>query len=229
MTLYGEGYTSYQLDRSRLRKLVRHFYLESAASKVCGPTVDFGCGVGELLRRLPPGSIGLEINPVSVEHCLKQGLTASVYDGDDDQWRLTTLAPEQGLQSLVISHVLEHLHQPMEKLAKLLAACQRLGISRVLAIVPGARGYASDDTHRTFVDLSMLSDATTTAGTGFRLDSHRYFPGNVRILGQVFPHHELQVVYRTSSHEAHGTDASRRGNVTMRQPPPAQVGLNHER
>lgn len=197
MTIYGKGYTNYQLDRSRFRKIVRHFYLESAARKVRGPTVDFGCGVGELLRRLPPGSIGLEINPVSVEHCRRQGLAASVYDGDDDQWALATLAPDQGLQSLVISHVLEHLHQPMEKLASLLAACQRLGISRVLVVVPGARGYASDATHRTFVDLPMLSDAKITAGTDFRLHNHQYFPGNVRVLGQLFPHHELQVVYRT--------------------------------
>lgn len=203
MTIYGKGYTNYQLDRSRLRKLVRHFYLESAARKVHGPTVDFGCGVGELLRRLPPGSIGLEINPVSVEHCLQQGLAASVYDGDDDQWALTTLAPEQGLQSLVISHVLEHLHQPMEKLASLLAACQRLGISRVLVIVPGARGYASDATHFTFVDLPMLSDPTATAGTDFRLHTHQYFPGNVRVLGQLFPHHELQVVYRNRDRASH--------------------------
>lgn len=208
MTIYGEDYTTYQLDRSRLRKLVRHFYLESAARKVRGPTIDFGCGVGELLRRLPAGSLGLEINPISVEHCLKQGLAASVYEGDGDQWALTTLTPEQGLQSLIISHVLEHLHQPMDKLASLLAACKRLGISRVLVIVPGARGYASDATHRTFVDLPMLSDLKITAGTGFSIHAHQYFPGNVKSLGRLFPHHELQVVYQAfpqadTSHPAH--------------------------
>lgn len=195
MTLYGESYTHYQLDRSRARKFVRQLYLDSAVRQLRGPTVDFGCGVGELLRRLPAGSIGLEINPVSVEHCRQQGLDARVYDGDADHWALGVLDSAPGLQSLVVSHVLEHLERPMDKLNRLLHACNGLGIERALVIVPGRRGYESDDTHRTFVDLRMLSDPQVTAATGFSVLASRYFPGNLRVLGQRFPHHELQVSY----------------------------------
>lgn len=196
MTSYDARYTRYQLQRSTLRKRVRRVYLQSALEQLRGPTVDFGCGVGELLERLPPGSVGLEINPVSVEHCRARGLDARLYDGYADDWGLGVLAPDQGLQSLVISHVLEHLDEPMRILSALLRSCRRLGISRVLVIVPGARGFRSDATHRTFVDLPMLSAPDVVAGTGFRRASSRYFPGNLRALGAVFPHHELQVLFQ---------------------------------
>ncbi len=196
MTLYGENYTRYQLDRGHLRRIVRQVYLKSAIGQLRGPTVDCGCGVGDLLRQLPAGSVGLDINPVSVEYCRSQGLDARLYDGDMDRWDLGPLAATQALQSLVISHVLEHLERPMEKLARLLRACERLGIERALVIVPGPRGYESDDTHRTFVDLPMLSSSAATAGTDFRVLSARYFPGDLRIIGRWFPHHELQVSYR---------------------------------
>ena len=198
MTLYGDSYTQYQLDRSWLRKFVRRLYLGSALSKLQGPTVDFGCGVGELLRRLPKGSIGLEINPVSVAHCRQQGLDALVYDGESDDWSLGVLEPMSGFESLIASHVFEHLEQPMQKLSSLLRACRRLNISRVLVIVPGRHGYESDDTHRTFIDLEMLSDPYVTEGTGFELASSRYFPGNLRELGNLLTHHELQATFLTA-------------------------------
>jgi 2-polyprenyl-3-methyl-5-hydroxy-6-metoxy-1,4-benzoquinol methylase len=196
MTLYGENYTHYQLDRGRFRRFVRQLYLDSAARKVSGATVDFGCGIGALLQRLPAGSIGLEINPVSVEHCIAQGLHVEVYDADTDNWSLGILRREQGFKSLVASHVLEHLDEPMDKLSKLLKAANRLGIERVLVIVPGRRGYATDDTHRTFIDLEMLSQRAVVAGTGFELAASQYFPGNLRVMGDWFPHHELQATFR---------------------------------
>jgi trans-aconitate methyltransferase len=199
MTLYGEDYAKYQLERGGVRKLVRRAYLDAARRRLHGPTVDFGCGVGELLRRLPQGSVGLEINPVSVAHCQGVGLDARLYDADADDWSLRVLEPSAKLESLVVSHVLEHLDGPMEKLRKLLFASRRLGIRRLLVIVPGRRGYASDATHRTFVDLAMLSDPSVVEGTGFSLADGRYFPGNARWIGDFFPHHELQVAFERAT------------------------------
>jgi SAM-dependent methyltransferase len=195
MGSYGEQYTRYQLRRSPLRKWVRRWYLRSAVRQLRGPTIDFGCGVGELLERLPPGSVGLEINPASVEHCRSNGLDVLLYDADGDGWSLSVLPVEKTMQSLVVSHVLEHLDQPMRHLSTLLQACGQRGISRVLVIVPGRRGYACDDTHRTFIDLPMLSAPDVVAGSAFRLASSRYFPGNLRRLGELFPHHELQALF----------------------------------
>lgn len=195
MTQYGEDYARYQLDRSWLRKLVRRIYLQSAAAQLAGPTVDLGCGVGELLSRLPEGSLGLDINPVSVEHCRRRGLDAQIYDGEADDWSLRLLAGRSDLRSLVVGHVLEHLDTPMHKLSRLLSACAGLGMSRVLVIVPGQRGFASDGTHRTFIDAAMLSDPSVTNGTGFTLRSTRHFPIDAAMVGKILTHLELQAVF----------------------------------
>ncbi|TDK29993.1 methionine biosynthesis protein MetW [Luteimonas terrae] len=197
-TEFDSRYTQYQLDRSPVRKWVRQIYLERAASLVRGPTLDFGCGVGELLRRLPAGSKGLEYNTATVEHCRREGLDVAPYDGFEDDWGLTALSTKPGFESMVVSHVLEHLNAPMEVFVKLLGAASRLGVRRVLVTVPGQAGFRIDPTHLTFVDRSMLLDEAMLASTGFRPVRDGYFPGDLRWIGDWFPHHELQVVYERS-------------------------------
>ena len=192
---FDAGYTEYQSQRSWLRKTVRRAYLESARSLLHGPTLDFGCGIGELLARLPSGSIGIEYNEATVAYCRERGLDVRWYDGVADDWRLSLLSESAGLKSMVISHVLEHFETPMEILSALLAAAQRLGIERVLVIVPGRAGYRIDATHRTFIDRPMLEDDSVVAASGFGLTRARHFPIDLRALGDFFPHHELQALF----------------------------------
>jgi hypothetical protein len=151
--------------------------------------------VGELLATLPPGSMGLEYNTASVGHCRERGLDVVWYDGFGDGWSLSALPEERPFESMVISHVLEHLEDPVPILKALLRSAKRVGIRRVLVVVPGKAGYRSDPTHRTFIDAEMLGCAEVLADGAFRLVSRHYFPGNVRRLGDWFTHHELQVVY----------------------------------
>ena len=193
---YDQHYTDYQTDRGAARRWVRGFYLRSASRQLHGPTIDFGCGVGELLVQLPAGSTGLEINEATVRHCRERGLDVEHYDADSDGWSLSPLAASgKRYESMVISHVLEHLHDPMAKLNALLRAARGLGVRRVLAIVPGKAGYAIDDTHRTFVDADMLASDAAVSGTGFAFAGRRYFPGNLRAIGNWFPHHELRATF----------------------------------
>jgi SAM-dependent methyltransferase len=192
---FDQDYTDYQANRSLLRKWVRRAYLRSAASQVSGPTLDFGCGVGELLERLPAGSRGLEYNQATVEFCRRKGLPVDAYDGFADDWDLSALAPRSRFDSMVVSHVLEHLEEPAQVLRRLLLASQRLGVRRVLAIVPGRAGFRIDATHRTFVDRDLLTHAAILRDTGFSVQRARYFPGNLRRIGDWVPHHELQVLY----------------------------------
>lgn len=195
-TKFDARYTEYQSNRSLLRKLVRRIYLRSAAAQLQGPTLDFGCGIGELLRRLPAGSRGLEYNEATVDFCRAAGLAVDAYDGFRDDWALGALPAEVRFQSMVISHVLEHLENPVEVLRKLMLAARSRGVERVLVIVPGQAGFRIDATHRTFVDMALLSASSVAADTGFLLHCARYFPGDFRKLGDWFPHHELQVLYR---------------------------------
>lgn len=191
---FDERYTAYQSQRGALRRYVRRAYLRSAAAQLSGPTLDFGCGVGELLERLPAGSKGLEYNRATVAHCRARGLDVDWYDGYADDWRLTPLQGQR-YESMVISHVLEHFEGPQAILSRLLAAARGLGVRRVLAIVPGRAGYRIDDTHRTFVDRAMLADPALAAGSGYALERARFFPGNLRAIGDWFPHHELQALF----------------------------------
>lgn len=192
---FGADYVDYQLRRSWLRRQVRKLYLHSAASKLSGPTLDFGCGLGELLELLPAGSQGLEYNLVAVAHCRKNGLRVDAYDGAMDNWHLSALPILKKFESMVISHVLEHLDDPMVILHKLLSAAAARDIRRVLVIVPGSAGYDIDPTHRTFINLEQLADVRVTTGTSFQLEQTRYFPGNWRSIGDYLSHHELQAIY----------------------------------
>ena len=172
-------------------------YLRRAASLLRGRTLDFGCGVGELLAKLPAGSKGLEYNPATVEFCRRAGLDVEFYDGESDHWQLSTLGAEMGgqFESMIISHVLEHLEHPRDVLNRLLWSAARLGMRRVVVIVPGRAGFRVDATHRTFIDLAYLQDASIVCGTAFSFRGARYFPGDLRGLGDWLPHHELQVVF----------------------------------
>ncbi|KQQ80069.1 hypothetical protein ASF73_02575 [Xanthomonas sp. Leaf131] len=195
MADFDERYTSYQADRAPLRKLVRKIYLRSAQSMLRGPTLDFGCGVGELLGRLPEGSRGLEYNHSTVAYCRSRGLAVDHYDGVADDWQLSVIPDSTRFESMVVSHVLEHLEEPAAVLGKLAQAACRLGVQRLLVIVPGKAGFHSDSTHLTFVDTGLLSHPQVVGETGFRLETLRYFPLDQRWLGEWFTHHELQALY----------------------------------
>ena len=138
---------------------------------------------------------GIEYNRATVKHCVRNGLDVAWYDGYADDWVLTAVDATRRFESMVVSHVLEHLDEPMEVLRKVLASAARFGIRRVLVIVPGSAGFRIDQTHRTFMDRAMLEGAAGASGlAGFQVQSSRYFPLNARVVGDWFPHHELQVL-----------------------------------
>lgn len=187
---FDDRYTRYQSDRSALRKFVRKLYLKRAASQLRGRTLDFGCGVGELLAWLPPGSRGVEYNRATVDHCRARGLDVQFYDGGTDDWSLSMLDAADGFESMVVSHVLEHLDAPQDVLRKLLAAAVRLGIRDVLVIVPGRAGFRIDPTHRVMVDEAMLRAAVSSPWQVARVFR---FPFDVERVGDVFVYNELHV------------------------------------
>lgn len=197
---FDRDYAATQLQRSRhpLRRIVKGWYLRQVLMRVDGPTIDFGCGAGQLLRRLPAGSVGLEVNPFLIEALRATGLDVRAAGGDLGDFDLPGLAIGR-YRSLVISHVLEHLPDPAAALQRLLAACGRLGVQRVVAVVPGAKGYASDPTHRTFIDRRYVQQHLPARSEGFERVSMGYFPGPWEVLGRAYTFHEMILVYRRSA------------------------------
>ena len=83
----------------------------------------------------------------------------------------------------------------MAALRVLLAACLRLGIERVVVVVPGAKGYTSDRTHKTFIDRTYLETHMPLISEGFVRSSLSYFPGPWEWVGHHFVFHEMKVIF----------------------------------
>lgn len=193
---YGKDYALQQLRRSHqpLRRVIKYFYLNNILYEVRGPTIDFGCGAGQLLARLPAGSIGLEVNPYLVTELQKRGLNVLLYNPDTDQLSLSLL-PQNHYKTLVIAHVLEHFADANLTLQTLLCSCSRLGIQRVILVLPGAKGFRFDKTHKTFIDRRYLEKQRLLCYEGYTVSKISYFPFNIECLGNYFTFHELMVIY----------------------------------
>jgi SAM-dependent methyltransferase len=197
---FDQAYAAEQLRRSKhpVRRLIKRFYLDQVLQDVHGPTIDLGCGAGQLLARLSAGSLGVEVNPVLVEHLRSKGMNVLGYDAASDDFALTGFR-ENHYKTLVISHVLEHFQDAATVMRSLWRACSRLGIETIVAVVPGAKGYASDATHKTFVNAGFIETEGLRHVEGFELAKIRYFPINREIVGEYFTFHELKLVYRRAA------------------------------
>ena len=196
---YGRSYTHYQIKkRGPARRLAREFYLKATLGLLKGKTIDFGCGPGELLGKLPEGSIGLEINKFSVVHGQSMGLNIQHYDPQKDRYQLSDLEPGR-YDSLILSHVLEHLENPKQVLRSLLRSARRLKLKRVVIIIPGKKGFFLDPTHKTYISPNFFKKNKLDLAEGYKLVRQKYFPVDIKILERLFTYLELQVVYDNKS------------------------------
>jgi hypothetical protein len=192
--VFAEDYLRYQTNRSWLRKQVRKIYIWHTKRHLVGKVIDFGCGIGEHLESFGEGSVGLEVNRASVEYCNRIGLDVRLYDPAFDDYELKEFEHGQ-FNSLVISHVLEHIESPEVVFKKLLTASSRLGLKRVYVCVPGELGYKHDATHITFIDKKFIEDHGLKHYAGFKLVKQGYFPINAAWFGKYFTHNEMYLVY----------------------------------
>ncbi|HOW75498.1 MAG TPA: methionine biosynthesis protein MetW [Candidatus Competibacteraceae bacterium] len=197
---YGRAYARTQISRQRnlFRKFIKYFYVSRILRYIVGPSIDLGCGAGQILERLPSGSLGIEINPFLVDDLTQRGLRVIPATENQNRLSLEGVTPYE-FNNLVLSHVLEHFNNADQVLCNLLHDCASLGISTVIIVVPGKTGFDSDPTHKTFIDMDYLRTRKMIDCEGFRIFHHSYFPGNMRIIGKYFIYHELMIVYRAAS------------------------------
>jgi 2-polyprenyl-3-methyl-5-hydroxy-6-metoxy-1,4-benzoquinol methylase len=192
--LYAQEYFEYLHHRGTLRKFIRKFYLRDIRSYCSGRTIDFGCGVGELLAMLPAGSTGFEVNEAAVNYCRSQGLDVQLYEPEKDNYEFRMI--ENGKSDcFTMNHVLEHLENPSYVIEKIFDRCHALGINRIVFTVPGIKGYQSDATHRTFIDLKYFEKNNLFKHPGFRLTTSKYFPFNSKSFSRFFTHNELRLIF----------------------------------
>lgn len=177
-----------------MRRFIKQFYLNNILREVQGPTIDLGFGSGQLLEKLPHGSLGLEVNPYLIEEARRAGLNAALYDANVDRPLIDVVPPDK-YSTLVMAHVLEHFTDAHRIVRKILRSCACLGVRKIIFVVPGAKGYAFDSTHRTFVNARYLTEHHLLACEGYAVTTTRYFPANYEWIGRYFTFHEFLVVY----------------------------------
>lgn len=175
-------------------------YLKHILHYVEGKTIDFGCGTGELLSLLPNGSIGVDINKASYEYCKKNGMNVRLYDPVSDDYQF--IGYEIGTyKTFVMNHVLEHIENPQEVIKKILKSCYRIGVEKIIIVIPGLKGFKHDKTHKIFIDFHFFEKYGLTDAFGYAITKHRYFPFNLSWVGNYFTYNELLIMYNKKNNQ----------------------------
>ena len=197
---FNATYAAEQIRRrsSLLRRMVKAGYLANLTRRFDGPTIDLGCGAGQLLERLPPGSVGLEFNIALLEHLKRLHLDVLQYDAIADGFSLSPLfdTGRGPYRHLVCAHVIEHFDDPALAVRNLLLSGARLGLESMVFVVPGKKGFSTDATHRVFVTEDYIRLQKLAECAPFHLASVEYFPGTTRWLGDWFAYHECILTWR---------------------------------
>lgn len=156
--------------------------------RICrGRTLDVGCGIGRHLEYLDRGSVGVDHNSSSIAIARAKGLESYV----TDEFLAKFAEGSECFDTILIAHVLEHLgpNEARELLRTYLPFLKLHG--RLVVICPQERGFASDPTHVTWIDMPHLRKLV--ADSGFRTTTSMSFPFP-RIAGRYFTHNESIVV-----------------------------------
>lgn len=128
-----------------------------------GRMLDAGCGTGLMLRHLPPGSVGLDINPRHAARARRHAPHAEVVLGDVEHPPF----PSASFGTILCTEVLEHLPHPERALAE---------FGRLL--VPGGILIGSTPRRGLLWRLRFLS----STGVGDEPFHHEYGAGELRSL-----------------------------------------------
>jgi len=161
------------------------------ASLDLGLTLDIGCGIGRNLKNICR-VVGVDINNRAVQIAKENGLDAyTLQDFQESKW-----AREGLFDSLLFSHVLEHMDKnaAKETVKFYLPFLRKQG--SVVLIAPQERGYRSDLAHLTFMDFEQLVEMLASLKVGIVRTCSFPFP---RVTGRFFKYNEFVVIGRKCS------------------------------
>jgi SAM-dependent methyltransferase len=151
-----------------------------------GTTLDLGCGIGRNLEGLHD-AVGLDYDADSVAFARSRGLEAYL----PEEFAASARNRPGAFDSLLLSHVAEHLTpDELEAFVRHYVRCLRPG-GKLVVICPQERGYASDATHREFVDFDAMRKLATRLDFDVRRLYSFPFP---RSFGRLFVYNEFVMV-----------------------------------
>jgi SAM-dependent methyltransferase len=153
-----------------------------------GTTLDIGCGIGRNLESLDD-AVGVDYDGASVAYARGRGLEAYL----PQEFAKSAHNRADQIDTLLLSHVAEHMtaDEVCELVRPYVAVLKRSG--KLVMICPQERGYASDDTHRQFVDFELMQELA--ARLGFEVVRAYSFPFP-RKMGRIFVYNEFVSVAR---------------------------------
>lgn len=161
-----KDYHSYLIGRSKIGLIYRKYWVYPVLCEYLrGRVLDVGCGIGDFLsfRR---DTIGVDINPYSVDYCAGLGLDARIMSND----RLPF--PNSYFDGVVLDNVLEHLSDPTVLISEVRRVLCNNG--SLIIGVPGRKGYSMDSDHKVFYDRFQL--IAYAENNGFLVDDVRCMP-----------------------------------------------------
>ena len=106
-------------NRERVvKQLVRRFAVKGA------PILDAGCGTGLNLRHLPPGSVGLDINPRNVALLTRRLPQHRIVEGNVEAMPF----PDESFGTVVCTEVLEHVPDAAAALREIRRVLRKGGV-----------------------------------------------------------------------------------------------------
>ena len=138
----SQKYFIYLQKKSFLGILYRNYYLYPQISKMLrGFAIDIGSGIGDFLR-FRSNTVGADVNPFLVDHCLSLNLEAHLIHNDIIPF------PSGSFDSVILDNVIEHISNPVLLIKEINRVVKKKGI--LVIGIPGHLGFKSDQDHKVF-------------------------------------------------------------------------------
>jgi len=118
-----------------------------------GDVLEVGCGIGRNLHFLGSRAVGVDHNSMSIKVCRERGFAAYT----PDEFLALPDAAHKKFDTILLSHVLEHLTLSDARALLHTYLQYLLPSGKLIIICPQQRGFASDSTHATYLDLEALA------------------------------------------------------------------------
>jgi SAM-dependent methyltransferase len=123
-----------------------------------GSVLDVGCGVGDFLS-YRANTVGVDINPKTVEWCRQRGLEARIMAKDELPFA------DKMFDGAILDNVVEHIEKPGPLLSEVHRVLRKQ--ARLIVGVPGTCGYARDPDHKVFYSERKLIKEMSKCGFNF--------------------------------------------------------------
>ena len=122
-------------ESGRIRYYLRRvFYINPIVKEFKGYVLDIGCGAGIFLESYPGPSLGIDAHENNVKICQEKKINAVKADAN-------SFIQENTFDTVLLSHVLEHLARPSRVLENAYLSTKRSG--RIIIVLPCLKGFIS--------------------------------------------------------------------------------------